>query len=363
MADSPRLDDRTWLEIRVPLHERLSVAASSLIENIIRKNEIEYLGVSARTKTVEGALEKIQRKEYEFPQEQLTDLSGIRVVTYLEEQATQISLLIKELFEVDEINSHDRSADLGPDRIGYRSTHFVCTLGTTRGTLPEYEGLGNLKFEIQIRTVLQHAWAELAHDRSFKFGAALPNKIQRKLNLYSGLLEIVDGAFDEIAKEIDQYKSSIKHQSIRQISRAGLDSISIARFVEELAKDLGIEIRDNTDLDIVEELKAYGLKTIGDIEALVSTEFRDAFDKRMSGITSYGVLRYLMMYNDLDAYFKLGRNFHVIGSESVKFLETKYKPEQIDRWLKRLEIDIKPKQRVRPASSTRKTRPKANKRR
>ncbi|HEV7879737.1 RelA/SpoT domain-containing protein [Bradyrhizobium sp.] len=156
---------------------------------MLKKQRLEHLSVEERTKSVEGALEKVRRKEYSDPKEQLTDLSGVRVVTYLEEEALQISKAIRALFNIDEQNSHDRSADLGEDRIGYRSTHFVCSLGKERDTLPEYEGIGTLKFEVQIRTVLQHAWAELAHDRSFKFGVALPTKIQRKLNLYSGMLK------------------------------------------------------------------------------------------------------------------------------------------------------------------------------
>src|SRR5262249_14104459 len=155
--------------------------------------------VSCRVKSIESAIEKIARKEYTNPVKQITDLSGIRVITYLEEQVSAVSAVVKELFEVDAKNSLDRTEILGEDRVGYRSTHFVCKLGKKRLQLPEYQALGDLKFEIQIRTVLQHAWAELAHDRSFKFGAALPAIIQRKLNLYSGLLEIADSAFDEIS--------------------------------------------------------------------------------------------------------------------------------------------------------------------
>src|SRR5262249_23720633 len=155
---------------------------------------IAFLNVTSRVKDLQSTLEKIGRKAYTNPKIQLTDLSGIRVVTYLEGDVAQVSKIVRSLFEIDEGNSLDRAAILGSDRIGYRSTHFVCTLGKARATLPENESIGELKFEVQVRTVLQHAWAELAHDRSFKFGAVLPQKIARKLNLHSGLLEIVDSA-------------------------------------------------------------------------------------------------------------------------------------------------------------------------
>jgi putative GTP pyrophosphokinase len=331
-------DDQTWLTAAIPLHGRLSAAVASLIENILRKNGMEYLNVTARTKDIEGALEKIRRKEYDNPKEQLTDLSGIRVVTYLEEHATRIASIVKELFEVDEANSHDRSADLGEDKMGYRSTHFVCTLGKERGALPEYEGIGYLKFEIQVRTVLQHAWAELAHDRSFKFGVALPTKIQRKLNLYSGLLEIVDGAFDEIAKEIDEYKNYIENKSISQISATEINSISLARFVSELSKELGIKVVDNTKPELLDELKQYGLKNIGDVEALTTNDFKRVFREQAGETTSFGLLRELMMYHDADRYFNLGRTFHLMHEDTILRLETKYKNNEIRNWLRKLKI-------------------------
>jgi putative GTP pyrophosphokinase len=212
----------------------------------------------------------------------------------------------------------------------------VCTLGKERGALPEYEGIGYLKFEIQVRTVLQHAWAELAHDRSFKFGVALPRKIQRKLNLYSGMLEVVDGAFDEIAKEIDEYKSSLENKSIVQISATEINSISLARFVSELSLELGIEVEDNTDQKLFNELKKYGLNSIGDLEALATPQFKKAYQQTTKSSTSFGLLRSLMMYNDLDKYFGLGRNFDRMSSEMADFLETKYQSEKLRACLKRL---------------------------
>ncbi|MGB3044111.1 MAG: hypothetical protein WBB98_13085 [Xanthobacteraceae bacterium] len=330
-------DGRDWLTTVIPLHARLSVALGTLVENIIKTNEIEYLSISARTKTIDGALEKIRRKDYDDPQSQLTDLSGVRIVTYLEEHATQISNLIKGLFEIDEANSHDRSADLGEDKIGYRSTHFVCTLGTQRGTLPEYNELGELKFEVQIRTVLQHAWAELAHDRSFKFGAALPTKIQRKLNLYSGLLEIVDGAFDEIAREISDYKAKIDRKSIKQISTTEINSFSLGRFLSELSNQTDITIADNIKPEIIEELRSYGLTNIGDVEALATPDFKNTF-RKSGGTTSYGMLRHLMIYQDIDRYFKLGRKFGAIDQRIVEILETKYTNGEVQKWLKKLDI-------------------------
>lgn len=245
---APQFD--TWFAINRPAYERLTLAVVALLQGILKNNNIEFLSVDGRTKTLLSATEKSRRKNYSKPETQMTDLSGIRIVTFLEEQVDQISKVIETLFAIDSENSLDRSKSLGPDRMGYRSAHFVCSLGKKRTGLPEYEGLEALKFEIQLRTVLQHAWAELAHDRSFKFKTVLPVALQRKLNLYSGMLEIVDNGFDEIAKEIDTYAASIAAKPIDQLSDEELTSISVNKYLSGAEARYGLVLRaaDSTTL-------------------------------------------------------------------------------------------------------------------
>ena len=123
---------RDWLNQVLPKHERLAPAVHLLLENQLKQKQIQYLSISSRAKNLHGALEKIDRKKYRDPPKQLTDLSGIRVITYLDEHVAKISELIRGLFDVDPANSKDRSEILGDDKVGYRSTHFVCTLGAKR---------------------------------------------------------------------------------------------------------------------------------------------------------------------------------------------------------------------------------------
>ena len=330
--DLKRLQDhRQWLFQALPQHERLATGVKPLLEGMLKKKAIEYLSVSSRIKDLDEALNKIDRKKYQDPENQLTDLSGIRVITYLEEHVGQISAVIEELFEVDKLNSLDRTEILCDDKVGYRSTHFVCTLGSKRSCLPENEALGDLKFEIQVRTVLQHAWAELAHDRSFKFGTALPTKIQRKLNLYSGMLEIVDNAFDEIAKEIDVYAKSINSTPLEQISEAEIDSISVDRYLDEISKAHGIKL-DKAEIPgiVFEELKNFGLQTIGDLKK-ITTEGNLELIKKEGGLNGTGFRRSVMMFHDLDRYLKSPFGWTMISENGALALAQHYGIEKIAR--------------------------------
>jgi len=92
------------------------------------------------------------------------DMAGIRVITYLDSDARKAAEIIKQLFEIVPGQSVDKAQELGTDRGGYRSIYVVGRLGQDRLALPENKKFENFCFEIQIRTILQHAWAEFEHD-------------------------------------------------------------------------------------------------------------------------------------------------------------------------------------------------------
>ncbi|MCK1386411.1 RelA/SpoT domain-containing protein [Bradyrhizobium sp. 21] len=332
---------KIWLDEVLPNHERLMPIVQSLLESMVQKEKIEYLSVTGRVKNRDEALRKITSKQYREPHLQLTDLSGIRVVTFLEAQVIAISDVVRQLFEVDKGNSLDRTKTLGLDRLGYRSTHFVCTLGKRRAPLPEYAALGELKFEIQVRTVLQHAWAELAHDSSFKFTVALPSKIERKLNLYSGMLEIVDAGFDEISKEIDNYRASLEHKTINQISDAEIDSISLQRFIEESSIALGLPL-ESANADVLsDELRLFGVKTIGGLQQLLTPEFEQAYKAQIDDGYGVGFVRLLLMYNNIDRYFELASPpWGEMPVKPYKFLVSKFGEDKVQKLLKQHEKSI-----------------------
>jgi putative GTP pyrophosphokinase len=341
MARTPKTTQhKEWLIGALPKHERLSAAVHSLLENIIKKKRVDYLGVSHRTKTLDGALEKIHRKEYGIPKTQLTDLSGIRVITFLEEQVREISKITKDLFEIDEKNSLDRTEFLGDDKVGYRSTHFVCRLGAQRGALPEYDGLGPLTFEIQIRTVLQHAWAELAHDRSFKFGTTLPTKIQRKLNLYSGMLEIVDGGFDEISKEIDSYKTAIERRPLSEIFDVEITSISVSKIMGDIERQYKVKFLDKEVSNFeIEEISACGISNIGELQALLPETIIRSYFKASNSPNVRGLIRLGVGYKDIEKLLSSAK-LTSISPAMFKVLASKYGAKRLSGLLKKRDIGM-----------------------
>ncbi|ULK97697.1 RelA/SpoT domain-containing protein [Bradyrhizobium sp. I71] len=102
-------NDRSWIEETLSQHRRLTPAVVGLLQSILDRSSIQYLSVSGRTKETTSTEEKIRRKKYTQPEQQLTDLSGIRVITFLETQVKEISSIIRATFDVDDKNSFDRA--------------------------------------------------------------------------------------------------------------------------------------------------------------------------------------------------------------------------------------------------------------
>ncbi len=222
-----------WLEDCLPRHQRLTDSVVTIIRSLLVEREIDFLSVTGRTKDRSSILEKIKRKRYNSPSSDLTDISGVRIIVFIESDLENVGNIIRDSFHIDVKNSSNKIDRLSSDQVGYRSIHFVCELGQVRNQLPEFKGLSGLKFEFQLRTVLQHAWAELSHDRQYKFKTELPKDIERKIYLHAGLLELADKGFSEISRDIDLYAKDIANQYSAGILDAEINSITLTEFMEQ----------------------------------------------------------------------------------------------------------------------------------
>jgi len=297
---------KEWLGEILPKHELLARSVSSIVENLLKSNSVDYLAVTSRVKDVESVVKKVKRKGYKDPASQLTDLSGIRVIVFFESQVEKVSNLISDAFNVDLKNSSNKDASLLVNQIGYRSLHFVCDLGSKRQGLPEYEGLDGLKFEFQVRTVLQHAWAELAHDRNYKFSGKLPKAAERKLYLYAGMLEIADRGFDELSSEIDTYIQDVQREVTAGDLNMEINSINLLEFVEGWSRTRGfplehLELKDGLG-DLIEELRLFGVVTLAELNELIPDDYVKRSKNAGVTTTIYGVVRDWMLISDWQRY-------------------------------------------------------------
>lgn len=189
-----------------PAYERLAARAQQVLKSRLGRC---YTGliVEARAKEVASFAEKIVRKrKYSDPLRQITDLCGVRVIAQIRSEMEEVCAFIRRHFIIDEANSMDTLSRLQNAEFGYRSVHFVAQFRA--GEFPEVEAdLLPLKMEIQVRTVVEHAWASVAHDRLYKTGFKVPDHWQRESARQAAALESANDAFQRMVTGLEEYHS------------------------------------------------------------------------------------------------------------------------------------------------------------
>lgn len=165
---------------------------------------INYLVVDGRTKSVASFAEKASRVAdgsllYPDPLTQITDQIGVRIITYVRDDVNAVAELLGQEFTIlDDRDLGQETASQG--RWGYGSRHLLVAVDASK-TLPRAQrDLRTHTVSVQVRTVLQHAWAEFEHDIRYKGSVPAEHEpdLNRRFTLAAGLLELADQEFSAI---------------------------------------------------------------------------------------------------------------------------------------------------------------------
>jgi putative GTP pyrophosphokinase len=166
----------------------------------------------------------------------------------------------------------------------------------------------DMLFEIQIRTILQHAWAEFEHDRNYKFKGILPDEIKRRLFIVAGNLELLDGTFESISKDIDQYATDVEEKYASGDLTSEITSVSLRiyllqRFKKLFESGLKPDFIAEDGIKAISELSAMGIKTLEQLDTKIPNDFVEVTIKCHLDTSILGLLRYIMIISDADGYF------------------------------------------------------------
>jgi len=167
-----------------------------------------------RVKKTDSFLEKaLIRKKKANPLAEITDQVGVRFVVLLLDDIARIGEIIESgPWSAQKDRDFQQERLEKSDYFAYQSDHYVIrtrspiTVGAI--TIPQ-----DYPCEIQIRTILQHAYAEMAHSSSYKPPVKLPEDDQRHINRSlakgSALIETTDDVFGTIKKKMKDYNESV----------------------------------------------------------------------------------------------------------------------------------------------------------
>jgi len=155
-------------------------------------------------------------------------------------------------FTIDWDNWEDKSNMLDPDRFGYLSVHYIATLSPERIALMDYKKFSSCQFEIQVRSILQHAWAEIEHDLGYKSEIAIPRDVRRRFARMAGLLETADEEFGRIRDEREKYLAVLAVRAGEGPEDILVDQDSLTGFVasNNLADALDVAITESAHVGL-----------------------------------------------------------------------------------------------------------------
>jgi ppGpp synthetase/RelA/SpoT-type nucleotidyltranferase len=257
------------------------LVVNTLVKSLITINSHQ---INYRVKDRDSLANKLLRKNNKYSSlKEITDTVGLRIVTYFEDDIDKIAEIFKLEFEIDYPNSVDKR-EIEADRFGYRSLHYVASLNKTRLQLTEYKKFKGLKFEVQIRSILQHSWAEIEHDLGYKGEHEIPLSAKRTFYRVAALLEQADIEFVKLKKQIEAYEAVIKEQIGSSSSIIKIDKSTIIAFIKESSALNAIEndvqnvtcergshsdssyIADN----VIERLNAQNIETVKQLEDVLN---------------------------------------------------------------------------------------------
>lgn len=297
MADHVILDPhgeallKQFRELR-PTLEQLAKDAYDLIRHALREQGIYVTAIEQRVKTEKSLIGKLERKGAKYKTiDDITDLVGLRIITFYTDEVDKVAAIAKRIFDIDWQESVDKRKLHQLDSFGYNSLHYICRLKT-----------GGPRFELQMRTALQHVWSTIEHDTGYKGDVKIPREYLRQFSRLAGMLELVDDEFSRLRLLITDYRRQIltlvKNGQLDEVPlsadsfRSYLELHPFDRLNKRIAAVNQAEIYTVSMLPYLPVLESFGMETLGDLQRLIDNNSDDAYQLALSqlAITDLDIL-------------------------------------------------------------------------
>lgn len=253
--------------------------------NVLREQGVKLNSIEYRVKTEESLIEKLGRKGDKYKNlEDITDLVGLRIITFYSDDVDKVAAIVKNLYVVDWDNSVDKRKLHELTSFGYNSLHYICHLK---------EGpLSGIPFELQMRTALQHVWSSIEHDIGYKGAVKLPPEYRRQFSRLAGMLELADNEFSRLRTTMVDYR-----RQVNSLVKSGkLDDVPLStdsfqsflelrpfeRLNQRIAAVNQAEVFPVSLMPFMPILETFRLQTLGDVQRFIDENSEDAYQLALS---------------------------------------------------------------------------------
>ena len=278
-----------------------------LISQTLKQQEIELNSIEHRIKTEESLAGKLERKGEKYHQlSDITDLIGLRIVTFYTDDVDKVAAIISQLFDIDWSNSVDKRKLHDLNSFGYNSLHYICNLHE-----------GSFPFEIQIRTALQHTWSAIEHDIGYKGAVKLPPQYRRQFSRLAGMLELADDEFSRLRTTMTEYRRQIqtlvKSGNLSDVVlstdsfRSYLELRPFDRLNQRIAAVNQAELFPASLMPFLPILESFGMESLGQVQAMVDELSDAAYQLALSqlAITDLDILSEVVGLQNLCVVYSL----------------------------------------------------------
>ena len=278
-----------------------------LICQTLKQQEIELNSIEHRIKTEESLAGKLERKGEKYHQlSDITDLIGLRIVTFYTDDVDKVAAIISQLFDIDWSNSVDKRKLHDLNSFGYNSLHYICNLHE-----------GSFPFEIQIRTALQHTWSAIEHDIGYKGAVKLPPQYRRQFSRLAGMLELADDEFSRLRTTMTEYRRQIqtlvKSGNLCDVAlstdsfHSYLELRPFDRLNQRIAAVNQAELFPASLMPFLPILESFGMESLGQVQAMVDELSDAAYQLALSqlAITDLDILSEMVGLQNLCVVYSL----------------------------------------------------------
>ena len=238
-------------------------ALAKLLEKILYHLFPYAPKVEARTKAIGSIAGKILKKYIHLGDakqifEKLTDIVGARAIFLRKDHVQEADDVIRRYFTVDDVNTQDVGERLSDSEFGYQSHHYtiICNknwidkivnneltsisdkeisikdainISQELQTLTVFFNINTgekIYAELQIRTWLQHVWADLSHDAIYKGDREIPRKLRRIWSSIAAVLENADENIMKCLDELEKYRTNVTYYIKKELDQK-IDDLEI----------------------------------------------------------------------------------------------------------------------------------------